>query len=115
MTLVNKLKLITQTASIDAIGQLIYSESEKELICEVKSVSRSEFIEGRQAGLDPAFVFLVSVFGYNGERIVEYKGERLVVERTYQADENFIELHVGREVGIIKPDPTPTPTNGGST
>lgn len=101
MTLINKLTLISQTVTQDDIGQAVITESSKELICEVRSVSQSEYMQGRQAGLDPAYVFRISAFGYNGEKVVKFKGEKLVIERTYQTDENYIELHVGREVGTF--------------
>lgn len=104
MTQINQLTLINQTRTTDEIGQPTYNETSKTLICEVYSVSREEYAQGRQAGLDPAYVFIISRFGYDGERIVEYKGERLVVTRTYERDENTVELHVERSVGTFVPE-----------
>ena len=104
MTQISWLTLIQQTRTTDDIGQPSLSESTKSLICEVYSVSREEYAQGRQAGLDPAYVFVISRFGYSGERVVEFRGERLVVTRTYERDENTVELHVERSVGTFVPE-----------
>ena len=108
MTRISEIKLIKQTFTTDDIGQLIASESSNTLIAEVKNASQSEYMQGRQDGISPAFVFHVSIFGYDDETILEYKGERFSIYRTYQADENYIELYAEREVGPgTTPDPIP--------
>lgn len=99
MTKIGKITLISQTKTQDSIGQLITSESTVDVIGEVKSVTQSEYMSGRQDGLSPAYVFHVSIFAYSGQTIVSYKGERFSVYRTYEADENEIELYCEREVG----------------
>lgn len=99
MTKIGKITLITETQTQDTIGQIVTSESTVDVIGEVKSVTQSEYMSGRQDGLSPAFVFLVSIFAYSGQTIVSYKGERFSVYRTYEADENTIELYCEREVG----------------
>lgn len=105
MTRINKIALITETTTTDAIGQPVASESKTELIAEVQNVSQSEFMQGKQDGLSPAFVFHVSVFGYSGQKILEYNGDRYSIYRTYQADENHIELYAEQEVGsYTEPD-----------
>lgn len=100
MTRVNKIKLISLAETQDDIGQIVTSESEASLIAEVRSVSRSEFMEGRQDGLTPSFVFYVSRFAYGGQRVIEYGGERYSVYRTFEADDNIVELYTEREVGL---------------
>lgn len=99
MTMINKLILISETETVDDIGQPITGEVESTVIAQVKSVTGTEFSEGRQSGLDPAFVFTVSRFAYSGQKKCEFEGAKLVINRTYLRDENEIELHAGREVG----------------
>lgn len=101
MTRINKLKLISQAQSeqTDAIGQIVTVETTVEIIAEVREVTRSEFMQGKQDGLSPAYVFRVSSFIYCGQTIVEYQGERFSIYRTYHPDENYIELYAEREVG----------------
>ena len=109
MTMINSLKLIKETTTFDSIGQPITSESSTTLIAEVRSASQSEFMQGRQDGLSPAYVFRISVFGYNGETICEFGGNRYSIYRTYQADENYIELYAEREVGSNTEPDEPEP------
>lgn len=99
MTKIGKITLIKETQTTDSIGQLIDSESTTDVIGEVKSVSQSEYMQGRQDGLSPSFVFLVSIFAYSDQTIVSYNGNRYSIYRTYEADENTIELYCEREVG----------------
>lgn len=112
MTRINKLTLIKEIDDKDAIGQPISSEVKKELIAEIQSVTQSEFMQGQQDGLSPAYVFKISTFVYSGERIVEFNGERYSVYRTFQPDVNQIELYTELEVGShtepeVDTDPEP--------
>lgn len=101
MTRINKLTLISDTYSgqTDDIGQPEASPASVDIIAEVREVTQSEFMKGKQDGLSPAYVFRVSSFIYSGQTIVEYLGERFSIYRTYHPDENYIELYVEREVG----------------
>ena len=99
MTKIGKITLIKETQTTDTIGQLVTTESTKEVIAEVKSVSQNEFMQGRQGGLTPEYVFHVSSFIYSGEKILSYEGKRYSVYRTFEADENYIELYTEQEVG----------------
>lgn len=99
MTKIGKVSLITETQTQDSIGQVTTSEATTDVIAEVKSITQSEFMQGKQGGLSPAYVFEVSVFAYSGQKIVVYNGNRYSVYRTYEADENTIELYCEYEVG----------------
>lgn len=100
MTKVDKITLITEVINTDAIGQITTTETTSDLIAEVRSVSRSEFMEGSQTGLAPSFVFRVSMFGYTAQKILVYKGVRYSIYRTYETDDNYVELYCEREVGV---------------
>ena len=100
MTLVNKIVLVDETETTDDIGQITRTESQKAIMGEVRSVSQSEFMQGRQSGISPAYVFRVSRFAYDGEKVALYGGEYLRIYRTYESDENYIELYCEREVGV---------------
>jgi hypothetical protein len=72
-------------------------------MCRVDSVSRNEFVEAGRNGLNPEYVFRVFFGDYGGERIVEYKGKRYGVYRTYHGHNDMMELYAERKGG----------TNGG--
>jgi hypothetical protein len=72
-------------------------------MCQVNSVTRNEFFEAGRNGLNPEYVFRVFFGDYDGERIVEYKGKRYGVYRTYHGRNDMMELYAERKGG----------TNGG--
>ena len=100
MTRINKLELITETISRDSIGQITTTESTTELIAEVRSVSQSEYMNGKQSGISPAYVFRVSLFGYSGQTIVKYNDVKYSVYRTYETDDNYVELYAEKAIGV---------------
>lgn len=100
MTKLREIKLIAITETLDSLNQPVKTPSEKTVIAEVRSISRSEYFQGRQGGLTPDISFLVSVFDYSGEPIVEYNGKKYPVYRTYEADENYIEIYCQVEGGV---------------
>lgn len=69
----------------DANGNyLSQGETRTEILCDVKSVTRSEFYSAAQAGLNPEQVFEVNGFEYAGQQEVEFEGERYTVIRAYR-------------------------------
>lgn len=101
MTRINKLTLISDAYSgqTDDIGQAEASAASVDIIAEVREVTQSEFMQGKQDGLSPAYVFRVSSFIYSGQKIALFLGDRYSIYRTFQPDENYVELYVEREVG----------------
>lgn len=93
------IKLIKVTETRNAFGGLVRSETEREVFCEVQSVSRSEFYSAAEAGLSVSRVFLTPAINYDGETIVEYMGTRYGVTRTYQTDADQLYIYVGEKVG----------------
>lgn len=100
MTKVREIKLIKVVETLDSLNQPTKTETSKTIVAEVRSVSRTEYFQGRQGGLVPDLSFLVSVFDYEGEPVAEYNGTRYAVYRTYEADDNYIELYCQVEGGV---------------
>ena len=100
MTLYRKLTLISLTANgKDSIGQPLEKSSEREILAEVTSVNSTEYFSGRQGGLSPALRFRVDRFGYQGEKICKYNGIRYSIYKTYESDNNYIDLYAEEENG----------------
>ena len=93
------IKLITVTRTQDEYGVWRSTESEKEIFCQVSSVTQSEFFEGGRNGLNPEFRFTVFFGDYSDEPIVIYKGNRYSVYRTYLGRNDRLELYVERKGG----------------
>ena len=93
------IKLISQTRTPDDYGRWIAKKTEKQVMCQVDSITRAEFFEGGRNGLNPEFKFTMFFGDYNGESVVEYQGKTYAVYRTYLRRTDIIELYVERKGG----------------
>ena len=65
-------------------------EEERQVFCQVQTVSRNEFYQAAQADMHPEFIFVLSHFkDYEGEKIVKYTDwmgheHKLYVTRAYR-------------------------------
>ncbi|MEM0531475.1 hypothetical protein WGC32_14235 [Zongyangia sp. HA2173] len=94
------LTLIEEAYKPDALGQLIPTETRRDVYCNLSSVSASEWFDGGRAGLNPEYRATMFVYDYNGERIAELDGVRYGIYRTYLAQNEFIELYLERKAGV---------------
>lgn len=93
------INLIGITQEQDEYGQWIDTPTSKQVYCQVESVGQREFFEAGRNGLNPQFKFTMFEGDYNNEPIVEYKGNRYAVYRTYLTKTDKIELYVERKGG----------------
>lgn len=98
MNRAKKIKLISMTYTPDVIGQMIPTETETNPFAIVRDVSRSES-ERPVEGLRPSKVFDVLMTEYDGQEVIEYKGARYQIYRTYLRDDARIELYGGVRLG----------------
>lgn len=91
--------LITEATTQDDNGVWKVTETTKDIFCQVSSVTRDEFFEAGRNGLNPDYRFTVFGPDYDGQKVVEYKGKRYGVYRTYQARTDELELYVERKGG----------------
>lgn len=96
----NVIDLIQVTRTQDSIGQYIDTEIKKQVYCDVRSVSRSEWFDAGRDGLQPSFVFTMFRHDYSGEKIVEYAGNRYGIYRTYVGRNEQIELYAEEKGGL---------------
>lgn len=92
-------KLISTTKQQDAYGVWRTTETEREVFCQVDSVTRAEFFDGGRNGLNPQFRVTMFMDDYEDEAILEYRGKRYAIYRTYQNRNDDIELYVERKGG----------------
>lgn len=93
------IKLISVTRTQDIYGQFVDTETSRQVYCQVGSITQSEFYEGGRNGLNPEYRFTVFFADYEDETIIEYKGKRYAVYRTYLARNDKLELYVERKGG----------------
>lgn len=92
--------LVSNSFSEDEIGQQKPVEIRREVFCRVGGISRREWFDAGHNGLKPELMFSVFCGDYNGEKTVEYNGERYTVYRTYPADQETVELYCERRAGV---------------
>ena len=93
------IKLISVTRTQDKYGQFVDTETSRQVYCQVGSITQSEFYDGGRNGLNPEYRFTVFFADYEDETIIEYKGKRYAVYRTYLARNDKLELYVERKGG----------------
>lgn len=96
-----KVKLIKQDFSIGNYGQILTTETERTIFGELGSITRSEWSTAGSLGVQPSFRVNVYTFEYQGEQIVEIKGERYAIYRSYvRVNEDITELYLEARAGI---------------
>lgn len=93
------ISLISEKRYKNEYGVFQTYASSRDVFCQVNSVSRAEFFEAGRNGLNPEYEFTMFAGDYNGEKVVEYKGETYAVYRTYYGRTDTLELYVERKGG----------------
>jgi len=97
----NVIKLISRSPSgRDRRGQIIYTETAATTLCEVVPLSRDEFFNGAQVGINAEIEFKINPAEYGGQKVVEYQGRRYSVYRSYEASPDELELYTEYVTGL---------------
>lgn len=94
----DELTLVTQEITINEYGVETVKESETTVLCEVYSITQSEFFAAANTELNPEYRFTVFFGDYNSEEVVIFHGQRYAVYRTYRSGD-YMELYVERKIG----------------
>lgn len=91
--------LIKTVLVADEYGVERKQKTEREIYCQVDSVTRSEFFEGGRNGLNPEYRFRIFEGDYQGETEAVFHGLTYSIYRTYHARNDVLELYVERKGG----------------
>ena len=84
------------------MGQKIATEKTATVFATLTSITRAEWTSysqsGRQ-GLVPSYVAIVFMGDYNGEATAEYNGKRYGIYRTFERDDEQVELYLETKAG----------------
>lgn len=94
------INLISSQWTKDANGVNRKVDTSRQVYCNVRSVTQTEFYQASQLGFKPEYRFIVFKYDYQNEMIIEYKGVRYSVYRTYFAENDLIELTAQKAAGI---------------
>lgn len=92
--------LVGETYTQDTIGQYKAIETSRIAFCNIMSISQTEFFEAGRNGISPSYKVVLFKYDYNSEPIVEYKGVRYSIYRTYEARNDMLELYLQEESGV---------------
>ena len=96
----NIIKLISEIRTQDEIGQWQSVKTARQVYCDVRSVSASEWFDAGRDGFKPSLCFIMFRPDYQGEQIVEYNGQQYGIYRTYVGRNERIELYTEVKGGI---------------
>jgi len=88
MTFDYELTLISKQSVVNQIGDPVTTETRTDILCDVRSITRSEHYAAAAHDLRPEIAFIVNVYDYSGQQEVEFEGVRYSVDRTYRAKES---------------------------
>lgn len=94
--------LVGKARTQDSNGIWKTTNTNRDVFCQVDSVSASEFFEGGRNGLNPEYRFRMFFGDYEGESELIYDGKAYAVYRTYQGRNDTIELYAERKGGTNK-------------
>lgn len=92
--------LIGKTITKNEYKQEIEVDTRTEIFAQKEDISQSEYYKGGEAGLKPEFRLKTAIIDYNGEREVELDSMKYGIYRTYERDEDYIELYCERKGGV---------------
>lgn len=89
--------LISQTYTINDVGDSIATETEHTVFVEFQSIGLKRKIDALATGLNVEFKLLLKdIAEYDDEKIIEYNGIRYNVKNVFIRDDQHVELTVGR-------------------
>ena len=86
------IKLISVTYTLNDYGEKIPTETSRTVFANRKSIRQSEFYQAQVTGLKPEIMFVIRLIDYDEEKLIEYNNKKYDIIRSYQKDEDFIEL-----------------------
>lgn len=84
--------LLEPTTVTNKIGDIINTMKQKKRYAEVKSIRQSEAYQAAAVGLKPEIMCVIWKFEYNKEEFLLYEGVEYKISRTYETDDEKIEL-----------------------
>ena len=88
--------LISQTYTVNSIGDSIATETKHTVFVEFQSIGLKRKIEAMSTGLNVEFKLLLKdIAEYNNEKYVEYKTARYNIKNVFIRDDQIVELTVG--------------------
>lgn len=87
------ISLISVTDGTNDLGDAIKVQTKREnVFADKQSIRQSEFYQAAAVGLKPELTFIIRSCEYNQEPMLEYNNKTYNIIRTYEKEDEFIEL-----------------------
>lgn len=94
--------LVEQDFKEDELRQQEAVEREREIFCELRSVTRQEWRDAGQNHIRASLVAITPTVNYEGEVLAVVDGKRMAIYRTYHPpDSDLVELYLKEEAGDL--------------
>lgn len=90
--------LLQNTTDTNTMGDIINTIKEIKRYAEIESIGQRQFYQAAAVGLKPEFVCTIWKFEYNNEEYLKYKGKQYKITKTYERDDEKIELTCSSQV-----------------
>ena len=84
--------LINTTNDVNKAGDTITAPLDRQVYAEKKSIRQTEFYQAAATGLRPELTFVIWTREYGGEKKLKYNGKTYEIIRTFEPDDENIEL-----------------------
>lgn len=91
--------LVDETYIEDEIGQMIPSQTFKEVFAKTKSIGQQEFYLAGQSKLNPQLCFIIRQAEYSGETKLRYESKIYSIYRIYFTKNEMVELYCNFRTG----------------
>lgn len=92
-------QLVAKKVTKDEYGVQKTEETKRRVACNVFSMGDAAYYAAAAAGIHPIAVLQVRRAAYGGERLVDFGGARLSVERVDRSSPDFVRLTLAEVVG----------------
>ncbi|KRM73010.1 phage head closure protein [Lacticaseibacillus brantae] len=82
----------------DEYGNQVPTETHRVVQASKREIAMNEFYTAAQAGIRPAVELIIHTFEYEGEQVMIYKGQRYSLIRTYQRNDDELEIYLEQKV-----------------
>lgn len=86
------INLVSITTETNNIGDSIEVQTSRQVFANKKSIRQSEFYQAQAQGIRPEITFVIRQIDYSQEHILEYENKQYRIIRTYNQNDEFIEL-----------------------
>lgn len=88
--------LISQTFTVNAVGDSIATESSRTVYVEFQSIGLKRKIDAMATGLNVEFKLLLKdIAEYDDEKVIEFRNKRYNIKNVFIRDDQHVELTVG--------------------